>query len=75
MSYDRTYWHSMQRITRRFKMVFSRVLGGTVLAAFGAGDGTGYYKVIEGLLINSLQRELQGARSDLVKKWGRGDSL
>lgn len=51
------------------------VSGGTVLAAFGAEDGAGYYKVIEGLLINSLQRELQGARSDLGKKWGRGDSL
>lgn len=46
-----------------------------MLAAFGAGDGARYYKVIEGLLINSLQRELQGAGPDLGKKWGRGDSL
>lgn len=46
-----------------------------MLAAFGAGNGAGYYNVIEGLLINSLQRELQGAGPDLVKKWGRGDSL
>lgn len=46
-----------------------------MLAAFGAGDGARYYKVIEGLLINSLQRELQGAGRELGKKWGRGDSL